>query len=146
MIKKENRRSFLKKLALGGLSATTLPNAFLKQQKDGKFFGRKGSESLKNTGERGYNEPYKQEYLNHVAFPIGGIGAGMFCLEGRGTISHLWIATLSEGRISNSLPVWACRFKGYRCTACCSNYRMESFHSGRRRQFKFTSRCLGIFV
>jgi uncharacterized protein (DUF608 family) len=27
--------------------------------------------------------------LNHVAFPLGGIGAGMICLEGTGTISHV---------------------------------------------------------
>ncbi len=38
---------------------------------------------------RNYNGPYTGEYLNKVAFPIGGIGAGMFCLEGTGTISHV---------------------------------------------------------
>jgi uncharacterized protein (DUF608 family) len=38
---------------------------------------------------RDYNGPYQGPYLNRVAFPIGGIGAGMFCLEGTGTISHL---------------------------------------------------------
>jgi uncharacterized protein (DUF608 family) len=42
-------------------------------------------------GEAGreYNGPYQGPYLNRVAFPIGGIGAGMFCLEGTGAISHL---------------------------------------------------------
>lgn len=34
---------------------------------------------------------YTGERLSRVAFPIGGIGAGMFCLEGTGTISHLSI-------------------------------------------------------
>jgi uncharacterized protein (DUF608 family) len=38
---------------------------------------------------REYNGPYQGAYLNRVAFPIGGIGAGMFCLEGTGAISHL---------------------------------------------------------
>lgn len=38
-----------------------------------------------------YNGVYKGNYLDQVAFPIGGIGAGMFCLEGTGTISHLSI-------------------------------------------------------
>ncbi|MBN2409183.1 MAG: hypothetical protein JXE07_05550, partial [Candidatus Aminicenantes bacterium] len=38
---------------------------------------------------REYNGPYQGPYLNRVAFPIGGIGAGMFCLEGTGAISHL---------------------------------------------------------
>ncbi len=35
------------------------------------------------------NGPYTRENLNRVAFPIGGMGAGMFCLEGTGAISHL---------------------------------------------------------
>ena len=35
------------------------------------------------------NGPYKGANLNRVAFPIGGMGAGMFCLEGTGAISHL---------------------------------------------------------
>ena len=38
---------------------------------------------------RSYNGPYQGPYLNRVAFPIGGIGAGMFCLEGTGAISHV---------------------------------------------------------
>ncbi len=29
------------------------------------------------------------ENLNRVAFPIGGIGAGMFCLDGNGDFSHM---------------------------------------------------------
>ena len=40
-------------------------------------------------GGHAYNGPYTGEHLNRVAFPIGGIGAGMFCLEGTGAISHL---------------------------------------------------------
>jgi hypothetical protein len=38
---------------------------------------------------RPYNTPYRDEYLNRVAFPIGGLGAGMFCMEGTGAISHM---------------------------------------------------------
>jgi len=38
---------------------------------------------------REFNGPYTGSQLNRVAFPIGGIGAGMFCLEGTGTISHM---------------------------------------------------------
>jgi uncharacterized protein (DUF608 family) len=40
---------------------------------------------------RPFNTAYTGEYLQRVAFPIGGIGAGMFCLEGTGAISHLSI-------------------------------------------------------
>jgi uncharacterized protein (DUF608 family) len=36
-----------------------------------------------------YNGYYTGDYLSRVAFPIGGIGSGMFCLEGTGSISHL---------------------------------------------------------
>ena len=43
----------------------------------------------KGLEERIYNGPYSGPHLNRVAFPIGGIGAGMFCLEGTGAISHL---------------------------------------------------------
>ncbi|MCM8769742.1 MAG: non-lysosomal glucosylceramidase [Candidatus Omnitrophica bacterium] len=36
-----------------------------------------------------YNSFYFGEYLNRVAFPLGGIGAGMLCLEGTGALSHV---------------------------------------------------------
>ncbi len=36
-----------------------------------------------------YNGIYQGANLTRIAFPIGGIGAGMFCLEGGGTVSHL---------------------------------------------------------
>jgi len=42
-----------------------------------------------SSGERPFNGPYVGAQLNRVAFPIGGIGAGMFCLEGTGAISHV---------------------------------------------------------
>jgi hypothetical protein len=29
------------------------------------------------------------DYLNRIAFPIGGLGAGMFCMEGTGAFSHM---------------------------------------------------------
>lgn len=38
---------------------------------------------------REFNTEYRNEYLNRIAFPIGGMGAGMFCLEGTGAISHV---------------------------------------------------------
>ncbi|HSW46861.1 MAG TPA: GH116 family glycosyl hydrolase [Phycisphaerae bacterium] len=41
--------------------------------------------------ERAYNGPYTGLYLDRVAFPLGGIGAGMICLEGTGALSHLSI-------------------------------------------------------
>jgi len=38
---------------------------------------------------REYNGEYFGPYLNRVAFPLGGMGAGMVCLEGTGAISHV---------------------------------------------------------
>ena len=39
--------------------------------------------------KREFNARYDNEHLNRVAFPIGGMGAGMFCVEGTGAISHM---------------------------------------------------------
>lgn len=36
-----------------------------------------------------YNEKYTGDYTNRIAFPIGGMGTGMFCLEGSGAISNM---------------------------------------------------------
>lgn len=36
-----------------------------------------------------YEKVYTGENLNRIAFPIGGMGAGMFCLEGTGAISNM---------------------------------------------------------
>jgi uncharacterized protein (DUF608 family) len=42
-----------------------------------------------DTSDHQFNGNYTGQNLNRVAFPIGGIGAGMFCMEGSGAISHL---------------------------------------------------------
>ena len=39
--------------------------------------------------KRTFNSKYENENLNRIAFPIGGMGAGMFCIEGSGAISHM---------------------------------------------------------
>jgi uncharacterized protein (DUF608 family) len=43
-----------------------------------------------------YNGPYTGKNLDRIAFPIGGIGAGMFCLEGTGAISHMSVRNRPE--------------------------------------------------
>ncbi|MBO9154686.1 GH116 family glycosyl hydrolase [Chitinophaga sp. GCM10012297] len=81
----KNRRHFLKNFALGCIGATALP----------AVTAAKGTEAGDNTaagnapGGRDFNGSYKGKYINRVAFPIGGIGAGMFCIEGTGAISHM---------------------------------------------------------
>ena len=48
-----------------------------------------GKALSQNSEGREFNGKYQKEYLDKIAFPIGGIGAGMFCLEGTGAISHV---------------------------------------------------------
>ena len=36
-----------------------------------------------------YNGSYTGHELDHIAFPVGGIGTGMFCFEGTGAISNM---------------------------------------------------------
>jgi hypothetical protein len=43
-----------------------------------------------------FNAVYEGENLNRLAFPIGGIGAGMICLEGNGAISHVSVRNHPE--------------------------------------------------
>lgn len=40
-------------------------------------------------GARQFNGPYEGANLNRIAFPIGGLGSGMYCLEGTGAISAM---------------------------------------------------------
>lgn len=42
-------------------------------------------------GRRTYSGAYTGERLARIAFPLGGIGAGMICLEGTGALSHVSI-------------------------------------------------------
>ena len=39
--------------------------------------------------KRDYNGVYRKDELDRIAFPLGGIGAGMVCLEGTGALSHV---------------------------------------------------------
>ena len=41
------------------------------------------------SAKRIYNDTYRGENLSRVAFPLGGMGAGMVCLEGSGSFSQM---------------------------------------------------------
>ena len=43
-----------------------------------------------------YNGSYSGKNLDRIAFPVGGIGAGMFCIEGTGAISHMSVRNRPE--------------------------------------------------
>src|SRR5262245_23621419 len=87
MKEKPGRRSFIKKIGIGGISATMLPPGIL-DASELQINSEKDDKQIPGSS-RTYNSPYKGEYLNRVAFPIGGLGAGMFCMEGTGAISHM---------------------------------------------------------
>jgi hypothetical protein len=45
-------------------------------------------QNLQKEGHQ-FNGSYSGKNLDRIAFPVGGIGAGMFCVEGTGAISHM---------------------------------------------------------
>lgn len=91
MKKDTGRRSFLKKFGVGSMSAALLPVSLPGQDTPAESFvyKKKGSRRKSLKAQRKYNGVYEGDFLKRVAFPIGGIGAGMFCLEGTGAISHM---------------------------------------------------------
>ncbi len=94
MKKGSDRREFLKKAGIGGFGAVVMPDVFIRPSGAGRLPEKKISKSA-NTG-REFNGPYTGDNLNRVAFPIGGIGAGMFCMEGNGAISHMSVRNKPE--------------------------------------------------
>ena len=46
-------------------------------------------EDTATSSKREYNTAYEGEFNNRIAFPIGGMGAGMYCIEGTGYFSHM---------------------------------------------------------
>lgn len=88
MSKPSNRRKFIKNLGLGGLATTLVPSSLLGKEATTEE-NQNGAEINPSISNHTYNESYTGEYLNRIAFPIGGIGAGMFCIEGGGAISHM---------------------------------------------------------
>lgn len=93
MKEKDTRRSFIKKIG-AGTGVSLIPGHLFADMDifPGEVNNTKGSYLLadrRNMGKHDFNGAYSGSFLSHVAFPIGGIGAGMFCLEGTGAISHL---------------------------------------------------------
>ena len=38
---------------------------------------------------KNYEKVYEGEFSDHIAYPVGGLGSGMFCIEGNGAMSNL---------------------------------------------------------
>ena len=74
-----NRRSFLKKIGVSGVTASVLPAAIISEEVNANAITDASNNAFEeNRAKRDYNATYKDEFLNRVAFPIGGLGAGMF--------------------------------------------------------------------
>lgn len=88
----KNRRTFLKQVGLSGLGVTAMPGLLLSGDAAGKA-PVSPSEGVRGPGpavtSHAFNGNYEGASLSRVAFPIGGMGAGMYCLEGTGAISHV---------------------------------------------------------
>lgn len=93
---KSGRRSFIKNMGISGLSAAILPVNIAGDIKEEQDAASPDNIPASQKIQRPYNSPYKGEYLNRVAFPIGGLGAGMFCMEGTGAISHMSVRNRPE--------------------------------------------------
>ena len=84
--KKRGRRSFLKTSAAAvGAIGTTGAAPGETAPRDGA--SQKAPDA--RVARRPYNGPYTGEHLSRIAFPLGGMGAGMVCLEGVGALSHV---------------------------------------------------------
>jgi uncharacterized protein (DUF608 family) len=103
MKEKSGRRSFIKNVGIGSISAAIMPVGFtailpvsIANASDEQEYSKKEKKQTPGKKERPYNTAYKGEHLNRVAFPVGGLGAGMFCMEGTGAISHISVRNKPE--------------------------------------------------
>ena len=60
------------------------------------FFSCSVEKGKPDSDDHKFNGSYTGKFLDRVSFPIGGIGAGMFCMDGTGSISHLSINNKPE--------------------------------------------------
>lgn len=87
------RRDFLKKsvVTAGAIGAASSAGS---ESTAGVVAGRSeqddpGLPGGRRTSGHRYNDRYTGENLHRVAFPMGGMGGGMICLEGAGGFSHV---------------------------------------------------------
>src|SRR6185369_4293860 len=90
------RRKFLKLSAatVGGLGAA--PRAELESAVGAQAPSTRPISGSDGQPARPFNSAYTGAYLDHVAFPLGGLGAGMVCLEGTGALSHVSLRNKPE--------------------------------------------------
>ncbi|MFI5139638.1 MAG: GH116 family glycosyl hydrolase [Sphingobacteriales bacterium] len=95
MKNKSDRRVFLKNIGVGGVASLLPAGNFALAQPKEPGVNDPQHEGVDPTKHQ-YNSTYTGEHLNRVAFPIGGLGAGMICIEGSGAISHVSVRNKPE--------------------------------------------------
>ncbi len=98
MKNKTGRRAFLKHIGAGGTAAAFFPAGTLLAAEPPHAQDRIAIDDSNSDARNGhsYNGSYTGQHLNRIAFPIGGMGAGMFCLEGTGAMSHISVRNRPE--------------------------------------------------
>lgn len=84
------RRDFL--AGAGGLVAASAAIA----AEPGKRAPAQSAFANQVTSPRTFNGSYRGDHIGQIAFPMGGIGAGMICLDGTGALSHVSIRNRPE--------------------------------------------------
>ena len=83
---KPGRRKFIKNIGLSSIAAGMIPSSLLANDSNKNF---DTYDKVKEDRSLANNKSYSGDYLNRIAFPIGGMGAGMFCIEGSGAVSNM---------------------------------------------------------
>jgi len=89
---KINRREFFKTGAIASVSGVSLTLGCSSE----KGSERTADDLLSSNSLRLFNESYQGSFTDRIAFPIGGMGTGMVCLEGTGCISHVSVRNSPE--------------------------------------------------
>ncbi|MEP7319634.1 MAG: hypothetical protein ABI921_12860, partial [Panacibacter sp.] len=94
MNQKPGRRSFIKNIGIGSVSAAILPAGIAVAAEKKSLLQE--NEQAEKESTRVYNGAYTGSNLNRIAFPLGGLGAGMICMEGTGCVSHVSVRNKPE--------------------------------------------------
>jgi len=95
MKEKSGRRSFIRNVGIGSIGAAILPIDIVNGSGEQENSNNE-EKQIPGKKVRPYNTAYKGDYLNRVAFPVGGLGAGMFCMEGTGAFSPVSVRNKPE--------------------------------------------------
>ncbi len=88
------RRDFL--TGAGGLLAASTALMPAAEGAPAKGEAAQGLQLASDSPKASFNGVYQGDRLGQIAFPMGGIGAGMICLEGTGALSHVSIRNRPE--------------------------------------------------